>query len=824
MKNQSKKGMALFIVFVTLIILVIIVFSFHKYARYQLIKGHHEELTRIADNVAVAGIKFSLSAIHNEKAFRSLFFEDKTVQALLSSKNPSKKYLIAKNGKFFKRITEVFQNSCVDSIDVFPGIACEEISAEISKVSFMSRTGALPSLKTGRDYHEKKGKIKLTCVVAIGGIIKRKAEITRDFKLFSFIPGPYSRFNLFVHSSSQRNSSWKGSNPYFNVVKSNINGKYLNDYKRLILINNPDTETSINKNSAEILKKSGWLYLGNDPNQSKDTHVLNIPAGYHSGITVNSPDPFQEYPDKIKSGIGAGFYLAKPAASSNDAASYRLKNLNLRNGLQPIIKTFGIFWGANGYGCWGEPDYFSGEAKKLGADKCLSSWLLPFGTQHFPSPTLIVGPVLAGYLSSVVISKPGQNFDTRFYFNSYDVKKYIRNNNFALMTRSFTGDMNKGKNDLAYFVSQTPLTKFNNSLGITNGTMLTMGDVIDENDQTGIKALMWSFANYPAQPFPYIPFNFLFEVVHGKYQNLDFFKLQSDATDSLRSVNDRSAIPGNSIWAPPEAQPSSYAYFQSAEALPVWLYSATNPQIGDKSEEVFFEASLKKCNFDNIKFRDALLQRVTKTIRLPAKKSLLAAGVNASQIQKKYQEILIEEGVFVEKNNNLEFHSPGIFRIKVGGTPTLEYLDFESNIITGCGGILIVENAELSLKGITPLSESKTNLNQADHAFSIICLDSIIKVNSYSNSKAAYPLNAYLVSLSKQNSGTIKKEAGNGLYLDGGLAIASIDGLFKDYKKDGGIIRYNPIFNPVQRVKNNQRYGFRIMMEGESGFEIKGAN
>jgi hypothetical protein len=730
--------------------------------------------------------------------------------------------LIPKNGKFLKKVTEVFQNSCVDSIDVFPGISCEEISAEISQVGFMSMTGELPSLQTGRDYHEKKGKIKITCVVSIGGIIKRKAEVIKDFKLFSFIPGPYSRFNLFVHSSSQRNTSWKGSNPYFNVVKSNINGKYLNDYKRLILINNADTATTINNNSADILKTSGWIYLGNDPDKSKDTLVLNIPAGYHSGITVNSPDPFQEYPEKIKSGIGAGFSLARPAG--NDAASYLLKNLNLRNGLQPIIKTFGIFWGANGYGCWGEPDYSSGEPKILGPDKCLSSWLLPYGTQHFPSPTLIVGPVLAGYLSSVVISKPGQNFDTRFYFNNYDVKKYVRTSNFALMTRSFTGDMNKGANDLAYFVSPTQLTKFNNSLGISNGTMLTMGDVINESDQTGIKALMWSFANYPAQPFPYIPCNFLFEVVHDKYQNLDFFKLQSDAMDSLRSVNDRSAIPGNSIWAPPEAQPNSYAYFQSAESLPIWLHSATNPQIGDKSEEVFFEASLKKCNFDDTKFRNALLQRVTKTINLPARNSLIAAGVNASQIQKKYQEILIEEGLFIEKNNNLIFQSPGIFHIKVGEVPTLERLKFESSIMTDCGGILIIENAELAVKSIMPLSESKTNLNQSDHAFSLICLDGKIRVCSYSNSKTAFPVNAYLVSLSKMNSGTIEKESGNGLYINGGIAIASIDGLFKDYKKDGGIIRYNSIFNPAMQVKDNQRYGFRIIMEGESGFELTGAN
>jgi hypothetical protein len=74
------------------------------------------------------------------------------------------------------------------------------------------------------------------------------------------------------------------------------------------------------------------------------------------------------------------------------------------------------------------------------------------------------------------------------------------------------------------------------------------------------------------------------------------------------------------------------------------------------------------------------------------------------------------------------------------------------------------------------------------------------------------------------NSGTIEKESGNGLYINGGIAIASIDGLFKDYKKDGGIIRYNSIFNPAMQVKDNQRYGFRIIMEGESGFELTGAN
>jgi len=824
MLKRPKNGIALFIVFVTMTVLFIVVFSYHKYARHQLIKGHHEELVRIADNVAQTGINFVIKAIHEENNLRKVFFEDESVQTLLNSSSINDVVVLKKNSGFCAKVSALFQNICVDNIELVQDIKCERIEIAISQTAFLGPDKLLPGPHLGRDYHEKQGKIKIACTVSIGGSIARQATISRDFKLFSYIPGPYSRFNFFIHSSSQRNSTWKGSNPYFNVVKSDINGRYLNnDHRRLILINAPDTESLKLADSAEVLKTSGWVYLGNDPHFGKDTTLLNIPAGYHPDIIVDPKDPFKKYPEAIKNGIGAGTYLSRANSSGRDAASYLLQNVSLRRGLIPVIKTFGLFWGADSYGPWGELDYNNGNARKLSQQNCLTSWLLPFGTQHYPSPTLVAGPVLSAYLSTVVMSKPGQSFDTRFFLNSYLTGSYIRTGNFAIMTRAYSGDLNKGNNDLAFFVSQTPLSQFNNCLGISNGTLLTMGDVINEADQIGIKALMWSYANYPAQPCPYIPINFLFEVIRDKYQQLDFFKLESDDDDNLRKVHDRMALPGNSIWAPPEAQPNSYAYFQSADSLPIWLYSATDPSLGDTSREVYFKASLKNCSFDDKDFRNVLLSRVTDVIRLPGKKAPEMAGKSGTAIQEKYQEILKSRKIFIEKNDRLEFHSPGIYRIIVGDGSQIEKFEFLQPVFTGCGGVLIFENANLDVKAVSPVSSEMDGLGQAKHAFSLICLDGKISVSSSHDSNTAYPVHAYLAALGKTGAGSLGKRSGNGLYVNGGVALTTIDDLFEAYRRDGGIIRYNPLFNPNYQVNTDIRYGFRVLGDSETEIKFQGA-
>ncbi|PKL44531.1 MAG: hypothetical protein CVV42_19310 [Candidatus Riflebacteria bacterium HGW-Riflebacteria-2] len=805
-------------------VLFIVVFSYHKYARHQSIKGHHAELVRIADNIAQTGVNFVVKAIHDENKLRSVFFADEAITRLLNSSANNDVVVLKKNSGFCGKVTTLFQNICVDHLDLVHEVECERIEIAISQTAFLGPDKQLPGPHLGRDYHEKQGKITIACTVSIGGMISRQATISRDFKLFSYVPGPYSRFNFFVQASSQRNSTWRGSNPYFNVVKSDINGRYLNnDYRRLILVNAPDTESLKLDDSTAVLKKSGWVYLGNDPHFAKDTTLLNIPAGYHPDIVAGSKDPFKQYPAALEKGIGAGTYLSRATPTGNDAASYLLQNVATRRGLKPVLKTFGLFWGADSYGPWGELDFSSGNASQLSPQSCLSSWLLPYGTQHFPSPTLVVGPVLSAYLSTVVVSKPGQSFDTRFYLNNYLTGKYIRTGNFAVMTRAYSGDMNKGNNDLAYFVSQTALSQFNASLGISNGTLLTMGDIINESDQAGIKALMWSYANYPAQPCPYIPVNFLFEVVRDKYQKLDFFKLESDAADNMRKVHDRAALPGNSIWAPPEAQPNSYAYFQSADSLPIWLYSATNPNLGDTSQEVYFKASLKNCNYDDADFRNALLSRVTHIIRLPGKKSPELAGVSGSAIQEKYQEILKNRKILIEKDGKLEFHSPGIYQIIVGDGSQLEKFEFLQPVVTSCGGIFVFENADVSIKAIYPSTSEMNSLGQPEHAFSLICLDGKILLSTSYNSTTAYPVHAYLAALSKTAAGSLGKASGNGIYVNGGVAVATVEGLFEAYKRDGGIIRYNPVFNPNYQVKADQRYGFRLLTDGEVGIKFKGA-
>jgi len=829
MKYRNKRGMALFIVFVTLIIIALIVFSLHKYARHQLIKGHKEELVSLADHVAQCGINFALTALHDERSFRPKFFADEAVQKLLKSDFPVEKISLNSNRGFCREVANLYQNICVDSVDIVSGITCESIELEISNAAFLGPDGNLGSLSHGRDYHEKKGTIKISCTISIGDLISRKATMTRDFKLFSYIPGPYARFNFFVRSSSQR-ANYTGANPYFNVVKSDINGNYLNnDYRRLILINAPDTSTTKSLNSTELLKNSGWVYLGR---RSTEGTVLNMPAGFNPGITKTSEDPFSKYPAAIQSGLGAGSYLARPNTSGGDASSYLLQNVSLRNGLQPISKTFGLFWGANSYGPWGEPmepvnPANPQKSKVLSPQKCLTSWLLPFGTQHYPSPTLMVGNIVAGYLSTIVISKPGQSFDTRIYFNTHEIDKYNRNTNFPVMTRAFAGDMAKGNNDLVNFVSQTSLTNFNNSLPIVHKSLLTMGNIIDETNRPGILALMWSFANYPAQSLPYIPINFLFEVLHDKYEMLDFFKLENSNSDNLRKVCDRAALPGNSIWAPPEAQPSHLSYFQTWDPLPIWLYSATPPQLGDSSPGVYFKASLDNCNFDKLggvtdTFRNALLRRATAIINLPGKKELNLSGITGLKIQEKYQEILTSRKLFVEKNGELNFTSHGIYRIVVGDGSEIENFELLLPVKTWCGGILAIENANVTITAIEPVAPEKNPLGQPEHAFSVICLDGKIKLNSTSDANAAYPVHAYLAALSVNRAGSIEKASGNGLYVDGGVAVAKIDSLFDNYKKDGGIIRYNPLFNPNKNVRSDLRYGFKTFAGNSTGIEFQG--
>ncbi|MBF0543116.1 MAG: hypothetical protein HQM08_01720 [Candidatus Riflebacteria bacterium] len=391
--RTGKRGIVLGVVLFVAVLLGIFLFAYNSFVRQQNRRAHHEQIGEVAGILALSGVNMlagqmtsSLDTIINTAApnMKTLIQCDETHPAnwVADSSEVS--------GSIMEQVKKDFQCFLTQLTQLSEIPVCEKMELSFSNIQQITPDTTPEQFQAGRDPVEKMGEIVLSCTVSYHGL-KRKAQIERQFRVISFVPGIMSRFTLFVPKTPHYNS-YNGLGVRFDGVPDTTYTHFpgLSMKAPLKLFNSSDTAFA-NPQDPVDLKTRGWVFLGPSENPvSSGGVLLKIPSGYDNSAgghfmfcrpILNEANEEIGRPEVISDGtsfnsgsinatIGAmyqGFFTNEVDASGNPCSPPH---------------------GAEAYGLW---------ALSAGY-QCAASWLLPFGDKDNPSRTLVVGPVLAGYL------------------------------------------------------------------------------------------------------------------------------------------------------------------------------------------------------------------------------------------------------------------------------------------------------------------------------------------------------------------------------------------------------------------------------------------
>ncbi len=392
-------------------VLTILIFSFSRIARSQAVETHHHLLTKTADLLARSAMEIVVSRLGSG-------FEDTLLREAAAlyepSRTPGQPISVGETlADELRRDLNVFFGQC-EEIHPLPGLDREPPTCTQVKIEFQPKQPLIPNFQAGlaRDPVEKWGEFTVSCSVSYHGLT-RQGTAGRRFFLVSMVPGPYCRFTLFAPFTP-----WEFSYNALGVDSAgNVDTTYVHPWPRpiafsgpLILKNATSPQAVPAPDDARDLENHGWVFLGPAPKKGESTRsepvFLKLPEGYHPVTGGNfhyKLPPLEVGPQKIQ--------VLPPE-----------RVVDPENLVSPEEKGFSEFsWGTRYQGFF--TNYMGDRA---GAHSlllwdvltgprwlCASSWLMPYGNGEFPSRTLIVGPVLAGYLKLYFIK--GQFPDGKKY-------------------------------------------------------------------------------------------------------------------------------------------------------------------------------------------------------------------------------------------------------------------------------------------------------------------------------------------------------------------------------------------------------------------------
>ncbi|RCK79017.1 MAG: hypothetical protein OZSIB_0359 [Candidatus Ozemobacter sibiricus] len=391
--------MVLGIILLSLMMLAVFVFSYQSMVRQQNLRAHREQIGAVAETLAVSGL--NLIADHLNADPEPILMAG--APTLLTPGTPSTVALAPAQCEALRaELDDYFQKLTFFAVKP----QCTEVSVVFTDILPLTPDTTAAQFQGGRDPAEKSGEAVLTCTVSYQSL-KRRAEVRRQFRVVSMVPGPFARFTLFVPTTPNYFS--------YNALGVNFDGTVDSTYippgttvgpfAPLTLFHGSETAPldpgfTARPPTTDLLR--GWVFLGpsRDPVATGPV-LLRIPSGYNSAAgghflfskpvvvppspmavvapeNITDPTHFQLPPaappgvQAMLGGVYQGFFTKDPGLA-NPAA------------------------GAAGWNLW--PDLLTGAAWTP-ADRflCASSWLFPFGDKNNVSRTLMVGPVLAGFL------------------------------------------------------------------------------------------------------------------------------------------------------------------------------------------------------------------------------------------------------------------------------------------------------------------------------------------------------------------------------------------------------------------------------------------
>ena len=420
MKNTfCKRGFILGVVLLLSLIMAAFIFSYNSIVRSRNLKAHHYMISELVTSMAVSGVK--MLSKKTSSSFETTIKLDCPELFYKQADQITQPLLLSSYSDFCNETREDFQKF-LNQLDEFkePGVLsggfpiCEKMEITIDELTTLAPETNQQQFQKGRDPVEKCGMLKLTCVVNHYGI-SRKASISQQFRIVSMVPAPFARFTLFVRKTPYPDS--------YNSMGVQFDGSIDSTYKHppadnmsftgpLTILNGTDTEV-IDPNPPfkdqtidELnLKQRGWIYLGASGPSRNAPVYLKIPNGFANhtgGLFMFSPPTDNTLrliaPAKIDFGTdfkkpenisSHDFYLGSKFHGYYTSEEDNPQGIGAKN-LWPGLTTGPLYQPSDRY---------------LSA----SSWLYPFGNRTNSSRTLIIGPVLAGYLKYFFIKGTGLN-------------------------------------------------------------------------------------------------------------------------------------------------------------------------------------------------------------------------------------------------------------------------------------------------------------------------------------------------------------------------------------------------------------------------------
>ncbi len=310
--------------------------------------------------------------------------------------------------KFLNQLPELKESGVVGS--GFP--VCEKMEVTIDQLESLSPSTGSGQFQKGRDPIEKCGMFNLTCVVRHSGLV-RKARVSQQFRIVNMVPGPVARFSLFVKNTPYPDS--------YNAMGVDFDGGVDLTYSHppaggkvfsgpLVILNGTDTETitsAVAFRDRDVdqkhLRDRGWIYLGASGPTANAPVYLKIPNGFSQttgGLFMFGP-PSAGTPQLLApAGIepGTDFKRSEDIVDHNYYLGSKYHGYYTKEEDNPL--------GVGAKNLW--PGLTTG-TEFVPSDRFLSAstWLYPFGTMRQSSRTLIIGPVLAGYLKYFFIKGSG---------------------------------------------------------------------------------------------------------------------------------------------------------------------------------------------------------------------------------------------------------------------------------------------------------------------------------------------------------------------------------------------------------------------------------
>ncbi|PKL42409.1 MAG: hypothetical protein CVV41_14830 [Candidatus Riflebacteria bacterium HGW-Riflebacteria-1] len=804
-----RRGFLLGVVLLVALLMAVFIFSFNSIVRQRNIQAHHLMISETANYLAISGLRLLSDKIGSsfESTIKTSCPElfTKTAAELGSSINLSSSNPVCAD------VSNDFQNF-LNTFDELrePGIMgdypkCLSMDITLENLQALTPDTTPEQFQAGRDPIEKCGQLLVKCTVEYRGL-RRQATMSRQFRVVSMIPGAFSRFSLFVKKTPYPDS--------YNALGVKFDGTVDTAYVHppaggktftgpLQIFNGTNSvviDSAVLERNAmtdkEHLRSRGWVFLGPAGAAADEAVFIKIPSGFGSAE-------------------GGHFMLGWPSVSAmpvlapeiiEDATNFASDSDFAEHDYDLGAKYQGFYtweegnpFGAGGKNLW--PNLTTGAAF-VPADhlRSASTWLYPYGNQSNESRTLLVGPVLAGFLKF-------------FFFRG-------SNTTTSAEYRGIWGGMSE--------------TSFNDKVA-ANQTLQGFADLWDGPLAPPIYGLSYFINGYESfkklMPYNSLPSPSSTLPGNGVAFNLifDFMKYQRGAYPNLAAAPSIAAATYDSEnFLVPQAEEMRNCPVKGVHPYDeISIYFNENGQYDPNAspDNCFFSGNLRDITiFDS----NLLSNRITHKL------DLRKCGSTAEEQEAMEKFLFKRVGAGAVAVN--ESQKSGIFLVtrRIGATDS-----FADALILSKRPLKLVKPLIVIVdKGSLILSQDITS-PLSDGAPSVLCSLALINGHFYiDGAGSSRVIHAYLASLHPSSGRLLRPPTVGGspgrFQIHGGLALTEI-GLYDDPMNDplnhlgttmshftqGGEVHYNPRFNPSSSAAADAR---TFVLEDTAGrMTIEGA-